>query len=58
MNQPTDHHPVPADSLDRFVVLFPVVYLPVLRCRSCQGDRPHYVDDVMCRCQACGRTDT
>ncbi len=50
--------PVAADSLDRFVVMYPVVLYPVLRCPDCHGDRPHYVDDTLCRCLACGRTET
>lgn len=49
---------IDADSLDRFVVLVPVVYLPVMQCPTCGGNRPHYLDDVMAKCCACGRVET
>ena len=46
--------PYQADSLDRFVVALPVVLLPMMRCPTCQGDRPHFVDDLSHCCTACG----
>lgn len=44
------------DSLMPLAVYVPVVYLPVIPCPDCGGDRPHISADHYCTCLACGRT--